>query len=124
MSIKGEKLMSTTRPLTFGDYVKEARERHDYSAHDLAALVGVAASTIARIEYNTIATPGPERVLALIENLDLDPVAAVGLLEPYRRLTEKSFPSLSDYLSIKYKMKQKDITEIKRCARQLGYDPK
>lgn len=114
--------MSTTRPLTFGDYVKEARERHEYSAHDLAALVGVAPSTIARIEYNTIATPGPERVLALIENLDLDPVMAVGLLEPYRRLTQKSLPSLSDYLNIKYKMKKKDITEITRRARQLGYD--
>jgi transcriptional regulator with XRE-family HTH domain len=124
MSIKGEKSMSTTRPLTFGDYVKEARERHDYSAHDLAALIGVAPSTIARIEYNTITTPGPERVLALIENLDLDPVTAVELLEPYRRLTQESLPILSDYLRIKYKMKRKDIAELKRHARQLGYNQK
>jgi transcriptional regulator with XRE-family HTH domain len=116
--------MSITRPLTFGDYVKEARERHDYSAHDLAALVGVAPSTIARIEYNTIATPGPERVLALIENLDLDPVIAVGLLEPYRRLTQKSLPALTDYLRTKYTMKRKDITTLARHARQLGYNPK
>lgn len=116
--------MGTTQPLTFGDYIREARVQHDYSAHDLAALTGVSPSTIARIEYNTIATPGPDLVLALIKNLDLDPVAAVGLLEPYRRLTRESLPNLSDYLRTKYTMKRKDITEIKRHARQLGYDPK
>lgn len=116
--------MSTTQPSTFGDYVKQAREQHGYSAHDLAALIGVEASTITRIEHNTTTTPGPDRVLALIKILDLDPVTAVGLLEPYRRLTRESLPNLSDYLRIKYAMKRRDITEIKRHARQLGYDPK
>lgn len=116
--------MGTTQPLTFGDYIREAREHHGYSAHDLAALTGVAPSTIARIEYNTITTPGPDLVLALIENLDLDSVTAVGLLEPYRRLTQESLPNLSDYLRTKYKMRRKDIADIKRHARQLGYHPK
>jgi transcriptional regulator with XRE-family HTH domain len=64
--------MNTGQPPNFGDYVKEAREHHGYSVRHLAALIGVAPSTIARIEYNTLVTPGPDLVLALIKNLALD----------------------------------------------------
>jgi transcriptional regulator with XRE-family HTH domain len=116
--------MDTAQPLNFGDYVKEAREQHGYSVRHLAALIGVAPSTIARIEYNTLVTPGPDHVLALIKNLDLDPATAIGLLEPYRRLTQASLPTLTDYLRAKYHMRRKDITDITRHVRQLGYDPK
>jgi transcriptional regulator with XRE-family HTH domain len=115
---------TTPHPLSFGDYIKDAREHHGYSVRHLAALLGVAPSTIARIEYNTLITPGPDLVLALVKNLDLDPVMAVRLLEPYRRLTQESLPILTDYLRAKYHMKRKDITELARHARQLGYDPK
>lgn len=116
--------MDTAQPLVFGDYIKEAREQHGYSVRHLAALVGVAPSTIARIEYNTLVTPGPDLVLALIKNLDLDSVTAVGLLEPYQRLTRESLPNLTDYLRAKYTMKRTDIIQMKRHARRLGYNPK
>jgi transcriptional regulator with XRE-family HTH domain len=115
--------VSTAQPLDFGDYVKGAREHRGYSVRELAALTGVAPSTITRIEHNTLITPQPDLVLALIKHLDLDTVTAVGLLEPYRRLTQASLPALADYLHAKYHMKRKDITELKRHARQLGYDP-
>lgn len=113
--------MDTTHPLSFGDYVKEAREHQGYSVRHLATLLGVAPSTIARIEYNTFITPGPDLVLALIKNLDLDPVAAIGLLESYQRLTQETLPTLTDYLKIKYKMAKKDTAKLKRHAQQLGY---
>jgi hypothetical protein len=50
--------------------------------------------------------------LDLINDLNLDPVTAVGLLESYRRLTQACLPNLTSYLQTKYRMKQKDITEI------------
>ncbi|MGH3937416.1 MAG: helix-turn-helix domain-containing protein [Pseudonocardiaceae bacterium] len=116
--------MNTAQPHDFGDYIKQAREQHGYSVRHLASLTGVAPSTIARIEYNTLITPAPDLVLTLIKNLDLDPATAIGLLEPYQRLTHASLPNLADYLRTKYHMKRKDITEIITIIRQQGYHPK
>lgn len=80
--------MSTAQPLKFGDYVRSSREQHGYSVRHLAALIGVAPSTITRIEHNTLATPQPDLVLALITHLGLDTKTAIRLLGPYQRLTQ------------------------------------
>lgn len=115
--------MGTEQPLDFGSYIKQAREHRSYSVRHLAALTGVAPSTISRIEGNTLAIPGADLVLALIKELGLDSVAAVELLEPYRRLTQESLPNLADYLHAKYNMTRKDTAELQYHVRQLGYDP-
>jgi transcriptional regulator with XRE-family HTH domain len=109
---------------SFGEYVTLVREQHGYSIRQLAAHLGVAPSTISRLEDGSRPLPHPELVLDLINDLNLDPVTAVGLLEPYRRLTQACLPGLTSYLQTKYHMKRKDITEIKCHARQLGYDLK
>jgi transcriptional regulator with XRE-family HTH domain len=119
-----EKIMDTAQPLDFGSYVKQAREQRGHSVRHLAALMRVAPSTIGRIERNTLATPGPDLVLALIKELGLDSGAAIRLLGPYRRLTQEILPNLTDYLHIRYNMKRKDIAELTCHVRQLGYDPK
>jgi transcriptional regulator with XRE-family HTH domain len=109
---------------SFGEYVTLVREQHGYSIRQLAAHLGVAPSTISRLEDGSRPLPSPDLVLDLIKNLNLDAVTAVGLLEPYRRLTQACLPHLTSYLQTKYRMKQKDITEIKRHVQQLGYDLK
>ena len=109
---------------SFGEYVALVREQHGYSVNQLAAHLGVPPSTISRLEDGLRSLPGPDLVLDLIKDLNLDAVTAVGLLEPYRRLTQACLPGLASYLKTKYRMKQKNITEIKRHAQQLGYDPK
>lgn len=109
---------------SFGEYVALVRKQHGYKASQLAAHLGVSTSTITRLEDGSRPLPRPGLVLDLIKYLDLDAVTAVGLLEPYRRLTQACLPGLTSYLQTKYHMKQKDITEIKNHARQLGYDPK
>jgi transcriptional regulator with XRE-family HTH domain len=109
---------------SFGEYVTLVREQHGYSIRQLAAHVGVAPSTISRLEDGTRPLPSPDLVLDLIKNLNLDAVTAVGLLEPYRRLTQACLPGLASYLRTKYHMKHKDITDLTRHAQQLGYDPK
>jgi transcriptional regulator with XRE-family HTH domain len=118
-----EKIMGTAQPLDFGSYVKQAREQRGHSVRHLAALMRVAPSTIGRIERNTLATPGPDLVLALINELGLDSGAAIRLLGPYQRLTQEILPTLADYLHIRYNMKRKDIAELTCHVRQLGYDP-
>jgi transcriptional regulator with XRE-family HTH domain len=109
---------------SFGEYVALVREQHGYSIRQLAAHLGVAPSTISRLEDGSRPLPHPDLVLDLIKNLNLDPVTAVGLLEPYRRLTQACLPNLDSYLRIKYHMKQQDVTQLIRHARQLGYNPK
>lgn len=76
--------MGTSR--SFGDYVTTARERRDYSIRHVAAQVGVAPSTILRVEDGTHALPHPDLFLALVETLDLDITTAIRLVEPYGRL--------------------------------------
>lgn len=73
-------------PRSFGDYVTAARERRGYSIRHVAAQVGVAPSTILRIEDGTHALPHPDLFLALIDVLDLDITTAIRLVEPYGRL--------------------------------------
>ena len=107
---------------SFGEYVALAREQHGYSIRQLAQCLGVASSTISRLETGARPLPQPDLVLALITHLDLDAVTAVSLLAPYQRLTRASLPALADYLHAKYHMKQKDIAELTRHAHQLGYD--
>lgn len=109
---------------SFGEYVALVRKQNGYSVNQLAAHLGVHSSTISRLENGLRPLPGPGLVLDLINDLNLDPITAVGLLEPYRRLTQACLPNLTSYLQTKYRMKHKDITEIKHHAQQLGYDPK
>lgn len=114
--------MDTTQ-IDFGSYVKDARERRGYSVRHLADLTSVAPSTITRIEHNTLATPGPDLVLALIKRLGLDLGVAIKLLEPYQRLLLAILPNLIDYLNIRYDMTRKEVAELQCHVRRLGYDP-
>lgn len=74
---------------SFGEYVTQAREKHGYSIRQLAAQVGVAPSTVMRIEDGTHAVPHPDLFASLIEALDLDVGTAMRLVGPYRRLHER-----------------------------------
>lgn len=115
--------MDTTQPLDFGSYVKSTRKKCGYSVRHLATLTGVAPSTITRIEHNTLTAPGPDLVLALIKELDLDSGIAIRLLEPYQRLLLAILPNLTDYLSMRCDITRKEGTELQCHVRRLGYDP-
>ncbi len=86
---------------SFGEYVACARERRGYSIRHLAKRLGVASSTISRLETGTRPLPQPDLVVALIAHLDLDAMAAVELLQPYQRLTQACLPNLTHYLRTK-----------------------
>lgn len=75
------------KPATFGDYVTAKREHEGYSRKGLARQLGVELTTISRIENGS--TPGIDLFLGLVDALHLDLIAAVKLVEPYRRLYQR-----------------------------------
>jgi transcriptional regulator with XRE-family HTH domain len=74
-------------PDTFGEYVTEARERQNFSKKHLAKQLGIELTTISRIESGS--TPGIDTFLALVDALHLDLIAAIELIEPYKRLHDR-----------------------------------
>lgn len=74
-------------PASFGQYVTQGRQQQNVSAKKLAAHLGVALSTITRIERGSV--PEVDLFLALVDALNLDVIAAVKLVEPYRRIYER-----------------------------------
>lgn len=82
--------MSTPEPASFGDYVRQRRTELGYSAREVARRAEVAPTTITRIEDGSLAVPGPVLLLTMITVLDLDARRAVALLEPYRRLFDRT----------------------------------
>jgi transcriptional regulator with XRE-family HTH domain len=78
--------MATDQLDSFGDYIRTRREEHGYSARHVARQVGVAVTTITRIEDGSFVVPNPDLFLALVDVLDLDLITAVSLVEPYQRL--------------------------------------
>ncbi len=75
-------------PRTFGEYVMMERERQGASLRQLAKQLGKHAATISRVEDGRIAVPTPDYFMDLVEALNLDIVAAVNLLKPYRRICD------------------------------------
>ncbi|MGH3708412.1 MAG: helix-turn-helix domain-containing protein [Pseudonocardiaceae bacterium] len=71
---------------SFGQYVTYAREKCGYSMRQLAARLGVAASTISRLEEGARSLPHPDLFLALVTELGLDITVALALIPPYERL--------------------------------------
>ncbi|MGH3772706.1 MAG: helix-turn-helix domain-containing protein [Pseudonocardiaceae bacterium] len=71
---------------SFGQYVTHAREQCGYSMRQLAARLGVAPSTISRLEDGARSLPHPDLFLALINELELDVTVALALIPPYERL--------------------------------------
>ena len=82
------------KPTSFSQYITTTRERKGYSERHLARLVGVANTTIIRIEQGSI--PQPELLIGLIDALDLDVITAVRLIEPYKRLYERIITAQGD----------------------------
>lgn len=74
---------------SFGEYVTVAREQYGYSIRQLATQLGVAPSTISRLEDGSRTLPHPDLFLALVDALELDVTAAVRLVEPYHRLYKR-----------------------------------
>ena len=59
-------------PETLGDIVARLRRQKDLSQRELAALVNVNNSTIARLEKNEILLPGADLIRALAKTLGAD----------------------------------------------------
>lgn len=80
--------MPDTTPVhaSFGAYVAHTRTERSLSARQLAARMGIAITTVTRIESGTYATPNPDLFLSLVDTLGLDLTTAVDLIEPYRVL--------------------------------------
>jgi transcriptional regulator with XRE-family HTH domain len=76
----------TRQPSTFGEYIHTARVQRGYSLRDMEKRTGLNNSTIKRIEDGAFAVPSPDAVMALVDALKLDIIAAVELIEPYQRL--------------------------------------
>jgi transcriptional regulator with XRE-family HTH domain len=74
-------------PASFGQYVTQGRNSTGISAKKLAAQLGVALSTITRIERGSI--PEPDLFISLVNALKLDMTTAVNLIPSYRRLYEQ-----------------------------------
>jgi transcriptional regulator with XRE-family HTH domain len=79
-------------PASFGQYVTQGRQRHNISAKKLAIQLGVALSTITRIERGSI--PEPNLFIALVDALNLNVITAVQLIEPYRCIYERIMTAL------------------------------
>jgi ribosome-binding protein aMBF1 (putative translation factor) len=79
-------------PTSFGEYVKQSRERKGISAKKLAPQLGVALTTITRIEKGSI--PEPDLFVSLIDVLDLDAITAVNLVPQYRRIYQRIMTAL------------------------------
>ncbi|MGW4830490.1 helix-turn-helix domain-containing protein [Amycolatopsis japonica] len=77
---------TTPIPASFGAYVAQARTERSLSARQLAARMGIATTTVTRVESGEYAVPNPDLFLALVDALGLDLRAAVDLIEPYRNL--------------------------------------
>ena len=71
---------------SFGAYVAQARTERSLSARQLAARMGIAITTVTRVESGTYAVPNVGLFLALVDTLGLDLATAVSLIEPYRTL--------------------------------------
>lgn len=84
--------MST--PASFGEYVMQGRNRKSISAKKLAGQLGVALSTITRIEHGSI--PEPDLFISIVDALDLDIITAVNLITPYRRIYQRIVTALED----------------------------
>jgi transcriptional regulator with XRE-family HTH domain len=83
--------MTTPPPpfASFGAYLAHTRTGAGYTAKALAAEVGIATSTITRLERGDMTVPGPDLLCKLGDFLRFDYATAVGLLEPYRRLWQR-----------------------------------
>jgi len=73
-------------PQSLGQYATCARQQHGYSIRQLATRLGVAPSTISRLEDGSRPLPHPDLFIALIDALDLDITTALKLAAPYGRL--------------------------------------
>jgi len=80
------------KPESFAHYVSTARQTKGYSDRQLGKLIGVAHTTIGRIENGS--TPEPALFISLIDALDLDVITAVTLVEPYRRIYQRIMTAL------------------------------
>lgn len=76
-----------SKPESFGQYVTMKRQQHGWSARQLAKRLGVAPTTITRLENGSV--PHPEHFIALIDALHLDLITAVHLIAPYKRLYDR-----------------------------------
>ena len=90
-----EQLRSTKRPGTLGAYIREQRERIGISQRQLASIVGVHHSNIARLENGEVGDrPKPEYLQSLANALGVD----VSKLLAYLGVTPKlELPSVRTY---------------------------
>lgn len=77
------------KPETFGDYMKAKRLERKESLRQLEKRCGVPNATLSRIEDRIIAVPTPDRLMTLIDALELDLITAIKLIPSYRRMHER-----------------------------------
>ena len=77
------------KPESFGAYAKAARLNRGESLRQLEKRCGVPNSTISRIEDGIFAVPSADVLIALVDALELDVIAAVKLVPAYRSLYER-----------------------------------
>lgn len=102
-----------------------ARERHGFSARELAKRSGVAASNIVRLERGEIARPTTETLDALATALGLD---SARLYEAAGYQRPAALPTFTPYLRSKYSglppaARAELASSFTTIAEKYGYDP-
>ncbi len=99
---------ASTTPVTLGEYIREAREKHNISARRLSAELHMHQSYISRVEAGVFRQPSPEKLQRIAEYLELDYddlCALAGYQAP-------GLPDFLPYLRAKYDMNDNDARRL------------
>lgn len=99
-----------------GRFLKEAREAKGLSQRQLAKSVGIAFSSISRMEKGEFGSPDPAKLqrIAAVLDIDLEDIYAMaGYLVP------KGLPEFGPYLRAKYELPETAVKELHKYFETL-----
>lgn len=116
--------MTDSRVIQLGNYLRHRREQLGWSARRLGRLSGLNYQTVTRIEQGEFDRPGPDKLKAMAEALDLD-LTDVWAIIGYD--TANELPAPLPYLRAKYRdLPEDDLDalsrDVARVLRAHGID--
>lgn len=106
-----------------GSYVKRVREDRGYSTRGLAALAGIDATYLSRLQRGDYTTPDPHHLRGLAQALEIDP-ADLYVLAGYT--DHHSLPAVAPYLRAKFALPEEVVRQVEEYVEMLNerYGPK
>lgn len=117
--------MNQRQATKLGSWLRDRRHEAGIGTTQLAKRTGINDATITRIEHGAIASPDPQKLARIAEELDLnlaDVYAMAGYAAP------KNLPSFQPYLRRKYRdLPDTAIEDLEQAFQQIvkkhGYQP-